>query len=400
VYGEGSSSDSNLHPLEPAGNQLYDKPCLKSLLIIVGLALLAGCAAQIKPPPLVEPLTLQSTLNQATELSKTLHDRVVQLETYDVVTGVGLLAAGIAGLALGVFDGSREAILGAGVAGAAILGIRAFVPFTRRKVIFTNAQAAIDCSLNVLSFGPGTLETPGPPPAGSSGGTPELGGRKGVEFDRAAASLTERLREVGDKLDRLSNRLRMRSGGQRELSAPAIMVANREIRTKLAILQDAHRETTVAYQNAVHAVRPDEAQRAQLIHSVVRAVIHATNKQLNANGVDPQAAVRAAHGYIGGFAESVRATALDAQDKARRLAEKATETKITAETVADTMPQTNAPTLGTPEAGGEPAVGADAVADAAAETKDTAQAVDKQMAQILRSIAIPSACFEGLLPVS
>jgi hypothetical protein len=93
--------------------------------------------------------------------------------------------------------------------------------------------------------------------------------------------------------------------------------------------------------------------------------------------------------------EDVRTSVRDARDKACWRAEKATETEFTTETIAGARLQAKAPIAGTPEKDGELMGLADAVPDVATEDRDAALAVDRQTAQLLGSIAILSAHFEG-----
>jgi hypothetical protein len=139
---------------------------LRGITALVAAALLGACALvhpSVERVPYVEKTdetTLDEALARADKLDQAFLTRINQLEIYDLGTGLGAFAAGIAGVAFGLFDGGSTSILASGLGGATFLGGRSFISHEERRRIYNNGRMAIACAVDTIVRGLPTIEEP------------------------------------------------------------------------------------------------------------------------------------------------------------------------------------------------------------------------------------------------
>jgi hypothetical protein len=393
------------------------------IVILINLFTLTSCSI-INPqlPPVkfavdarVEP-NFSAAVQRANEVNQGFYDRMIAMEQFDFWSGLGLFGAGVAGLSVGVFHGSKHDLLLAGALGAGLLGLRTFLPFAARKTIYENGQGAISCTIIALSFetetkssdtvatgdtgGSGRAEPPGSPEFSSGVLRNRSDPTSSVE-DLLARSkkLEKNLEEIQEQF-KATRRSTLRSGSPE--MATAMVVPGTELETRLSMLARTHDETYVALKDVDSSMA--EQNRARRLDNTVAAIKLAVNKQLNANGVNPQGAVQAANTQISSFIGSVVDTVKNARQKADELYAKAKETKDKA---AETKAVAEAVGGGTASGGtggsnksSNVGTSVDEVTAVAEKEKEFAEDIDARMKQILQSLQIPEGCFFGFLASS
>ncbi|MEO9959514.1 MAG: hypothetical protein ABJF07_04400, partial [Nisaea sp.] len=151
------------------GRGLWPGPCVFTLsvrsLAVAGSLTLGACSGLTNPSiPHVGigtdgsgPFPTNPTFSDAKKMAqftiKELNKRADDLDQFDLATGSLLVGAGIAGLALGIYDAHSDAVYGAALgAGTAYAG-RSFLPFRDRKAVYRKGSTAIACVMSTVSLG-------------------------------------------------------------------------------------------------------------------------------------------------------------------------------------------------------------------------------------------------------
>ncbi|MEP3112441.1 hypothetical protein [Nisaea sp.] len=150
------------------GGGLWPGPCVFTLsvrsLAVAASLTLGACTALTNPSiPHVGivkdgkvSIPTNPTFPEAKEIAqstiKELSNRAEDLDQFDLATGSLLVGAGIAGLALGIYDAHSDAVYGAALgAGTAYAG-RSFLPFRDRKAVYRKGSNAIACVMSTVSL--------------------------------------------------------------------------------------------------------------------------------------------------------------------------------------------------------------------------------------------------------
>jgi hypothetical protein len=369
----------------------------KCKLITVGSAFLLSTCTIISPslqsPRLNQTATssdiYQNVVNDARSVEAQLQQRIEEIDEFDFWSGVGLLGVGITGVAFGAYHASRDASIGAGIAGASLLGLRSLVPISVRRGIYVQGIAALECSITATTFPSGTVppsSTTAPQPAGAETGGPPTGVVASVAGGLAALqpALTGGLtanNEVAASLDGIQAELSSRAVGR---AAGAGTLAG----LKAAELAASVRQTNQAVQDALNAAQTAETARAARLESAVEGVVIAVNAQLASNSLNPMAALTAAQQGVSSLETSAKNAAQQALNAANNQQQKAQETSSVAKQAATAAANQNQPTV-------------QAAAQKLEQTANQAQGVATQvkgiLQQLLSTANIPTACFGGLI---
>jgi hypothetical protein len=119
-----------------------------------------GACALIEPrvefersvPQAGEDEEFAAARKRAFDLRGQLASKIADHERFEFWTGVGLFSLGIAGLAVGIYDGSKDLLLGIGLGGATVAGARLFIPSQERRTIYSDGELAVTCALTALSI--------------------------------------------------------------------------------------------------------------------------------------------------------------------------------------------------------------------------------------------------------
>jgi hypothetical protein len=313
-------------------------------------------------------------------------------------------------MAFGFFDAPRTALLAAGVAGGAIVGVRSFVPWQERKDVYAMGEEAIVCAVTALSFG--TVDKTTEESSGATGATPQpvAGGASSAaaplgheavrlrslstnllslagtvdprpgEPQPVAADLTGRIEKQTDLTPQLKSMAARASarGPAEAFLVNRLVIRYEDLKTSLvkASASVAAVETTISHADVKRADRLDKA---------LAAIRSAINSQVNGLGFQPNLALQAAGDHVNPYLQRIAGQIGEARAAVRQADTRGKETTSSANAVAGTVAQ-----------GGEAGV----VEEAAAIGQKTQQQA-AQGSSILRStlsiISVPSACGGGLV---
>lgn len=364
---------------------------------VVAVAGVSGCAVvQPQIPPHAYGTGTGSdygaALSQANALRTELASRTRQLELFDFWSGFGLLGVGIAGLAFGVFEASRTAVLATAVGGAGLLGIRTFVPIAVRKQALIDGQAAVNCAVAVTSFGPtssaASTDRGGLPPPVLAGGTSTGSPTDPSTFfalARQAGTLAEKLPPAVAAPAEGSGR---DAGSLRGMVQAT--VAAQQLNQVFADLTAAADESRAALAGVGDALAAADQNRARRLDVALAAIVDAVNRQMALNGVDPAAALAAARGGVTPNLDAIQKNVEQAKAALRKLDDNKRKANQVRSSAAAPDTVAAAPAIEAQIDQVQQAV------DQASELTDQAQPKLQGLDQILNSLELPAGCFDGL----
>lgn len=330
-------------------------------------------------------------LERAQKISRKFDTQVSNYNWYDFATGAGIFAASAAALAFGVYDAPRPFLLGAGLAAGGLFGIRQFVPWEHRKAIYTEAQGALNCAVQVSRFTVAAQKQEQPAPKQDQGVSGGVAGTartlaptdpSSMTTDRPSIStLSRQLSGVRAALAPLASSATPPSNAlprSRSLTGRAVATttAPEGVKRSAAMLDS----TTALAEKIVSKVSdalPSDAERGTRLNAAIDAILVALRKQLAADSFNPSSAKAAVRSEFGSTLSEVRAPAEAGRLVARQLDEGAAALRAEGEAASET-------------------VKADANA-AAAKAEVAAANIDAQMREILKQTGLAPTCVGNLV---
>jgi hypothetical protein len=310
----------------------------------------------------------EAVKEKALNIAADMDGNITELEYYDFGTGVIVLAAGITAASIAMFDGSRDAIVASGIAGASAGAARIFVPFQERKEIYLRGSAALRCAASATDFG-----------ALSDGGGGDLESLSG----RASAVAGARpLDTIGGNFQSVSNGL----NGLLSASPFAATLA----KTRISRTQRAMLAASDAMEDAVSAIGSVKTNRAKILETAVRAVVVSVNGQIMNSRLDPDGALTAA-------AQEIEKATSEIEKKAEELTEKSEDVIDEAGNVQETATLTAAFASGAGHQRGDLTAASMKMAEQAAIAEDIADQMRDVAAEMLRVANLAKPCFKGLI---
>ncbi|MBK8175005.1 MAG: hypothetical protein IPK66_06995 [Rhodospirillales bacterium] len=364
---------------------------------------LSGCSVidpkYFPPRPGSDPEQKQfnAAVARSNDLFTTYADGRSEMRLYALATGVTLYGLVVAGLGLALFQAPNNALLGVGLAGAGIGGLRALLPFDSRQKAYASGQKAISCSVLALSLGEtGVAGVVEPPKVGVATGAGPAGGdlqttgsdEKKTEGALMLASAPRRTSYESDlirlkaDLDKIRSEIATSgSSGQREAA-----VVRRE-----SAIDETIGGLAASVADLADSVSPSktDGERAQLLDAALMAIDLAVQDQLDAAEVDPDKATKAAGGAVAPFLTTLAENVTLARAQTRRLRNEAAATSIVA-----SDKQQAATKQGGTEAAQVTREAAEMNADAG-KAQEAAAIADPALNKIWGLIRLPNECLGG-----
>jgi hypothetical protein len=312
-----------------------------------------GACALIEPrvefepsvPRVEEDEEFAAARKRAFELRGQLSSKIADHERFEFWTGVGLFGLGIAGLAVGIYDGSKDLLLGIGLGGATVAGARLFIPSQERRTIYSDGELAVTCALTALS-----IESDAPTEA-------DLTRARGAGADTTLAGVN-----ISGLRRQVEQQERQLIPSRRLADRAAVPLQATRLRT------DQLQEDLVALEQAVASL---ERLKAARLDAALLAISDAVNAQIGQQAVNPTAARSAAFSEYATLIDNIASTLTAVEASAERL-----------ETAANT---TEAAATGIDSA----------AAGAGAQTRALARDISSQMEIIRKRIGLPAGCLSA-----
>ena len=312
-----------------------------------------GARALIEPRVEFEPPAPQvgedgefaAARKRAFDLRGQLASKIADHERFEFWTGVGLFGLGIAGLAVGIYDGSKDLLLGIGLGGATVAGARLFIPSQERRTIYSDGELAVTCALTALSI---EADVPN---------DDESTRARGLRADTTLAGVN-----ISGLRRQVEQQERQLVPSPRLADRAAVPLQETRLRT------DQLQEDLAALQQAAASL---ERLKAARLDAALLAISDAVNAQIGQQAVNPTAARSAAFSEYGTLVDDIASKVTAVEASAERL-----------ETAANT---TEAAATGTDRA----------AAAAGAETRALARDISSQMEIIRQRLGLPAGCLSA-----
>lgn len=337
-------------------------PTSRGRRVATGLAM-AGCALTINACAITQPYVhnneprsgsdYASARDYALKVAKKFDSKLDDLEGFDVASGALLFGSGIAGVAFGLFDGHRDALIGSALVGGTAAGARTFLPITDRKSIYGTGSAAIHCAIAATTLGQpddgavqelrsvlnenAILSLPLVPDEESR--KTEGSGA----FSAAFADLnqaTQRLKSIRASSGVTSNERFLSAGPAPRAALESLAVPRSgpsalapEVRAEAIFaareasrLDEKTQATIDASTDLMGAMGSVIEVRAELLYQAVSAIVAESKRQLMVARIDPEGALKAAQSGIKPFLDNIDAGVKSVKDKAEETTEQAADT--------------------------------------------------------------------------
>lgn len=345
---------------------------IATALAVIGA--LNGCALF---HPLVRPseVTSQASANTAAArleaLDKILVKKADDYILFDQISGLVLIGAGITAAAFGIFGGSRDGILAAGLAGGTVAGLRAFVPSANRSDIYLQGSEALRCVDGLLLAQDASTDDPNDETLSSRNGDAGSSLRGTVATEQSLGQLSAAVSALNER-SLLTERT-----GLASLTAAAALQGS--------LLQETAREADEEFQEALDVVRPLNA--SERLDKAVAAVRSAVNTAIRKSAVDANEALRSALSQISQIPAAARPVFENALRAVERKEEKSEEAAATAQQAAEAA-----------QAAGETDAENDALTlqSLAEQYARGAETQQEFLAAVLRGLDIDSTCAERI----
>jgi hypothetical protein len=297
----------------------------------------------------------------AAQLRGELSSKIADHERFEFWTGAGLFGLGIAGLAVGVYDGSKDLLLGIGLAGATVGGSRIFIPSQQRRAIYSDGQLAITCVMTALSIASDDI----------SGAETRSGGQDAASQDTrlAGVNISSSIRQVAALISGQRRSLGALTGQADQAAAPLRATQQRA---------EQLRDELIALKQATDAF---ERLKAARLNAALLAISDAVNAQIGQHAVNPTAARLAAFNEYGTVMDGIASSVSSVKASASRLEATANVAEATASIEAASA-----------NSDSNRAAAAEAAADEATTARVSASDISAQMEIIRKRLDLPAGC--------
>jgi len=389
---------------------MFTLSCLRSCCVVATIMALSACSIIHPEVPIPQTTSIQSSVGAPTQVGtqaneqlsyddvvkiarnteSDMQQRVSDLDDFDFWSGAGLLTAGIAGTAIGVYGGSQNSAIAVALAGGTILGARAYVPTTVRRAIYTQGIAAIECSIVATQLG-----SPIPLPSNSPNGNPanistDTQSAVGQPASSGSAGLAGVSASLAGSLTQNSSVSGSLASAQVQLIQPAgpLSAVGALASVKAAELAAAVQQTNDTVNTAIAAAQAAETNGPQRLMGAVVAVAIAVNSQLAENSLNPTQALTAAEQGVVSLKKNAADAASQALAAVNKQQQTAQDTASVAKQTADAAETQQQPALQSAAAN---------LQATAQNAQDIATQIKPILTQILTSVNVPTSCFGGLL---
>lgn len=361
---------------------------VRCIAVLLCLLFINGCAVlqpsvQITPrytaseddPKTKRPLTAHERADLAIA---ELQDKAVSHQRFEFWSGAALIATGLVGAGIGLFEGPRDALLGTALAGGTILGARAYVPSAARQRIYQQGITAIYC---VKSDTNSSAET-------------NIGGGD-QETTTVLSSLSTRNQLSGSLSALDSVRVNVRR------NAPSLAGTLSTTSLEVQRLVNTTDEANDAIGNLENAVSTSTAEPDRRLNDAVDLINQAVNRRIREGAVDAKDALQIALSGISGSTDAAKAAYQAARDAVGKKKEQATRTEeAAAQTEREATAEENAARAAGDNGG---VVAAVAVKESAQDIRGLARQLsaeadkqDKQLMEAFGNIGVSLDCLGEL----
>lgn len=383
--------------------------CLRSGLALTVMLALSACGAITQPyvsvrtsdtakvqPPLPHNPTFAKARVIARATAKGFDDKLQGLEEYDLATGMVFVGAGLAGLAIGLYDAGLDAVYGAGLGGATAVAGRSFLPIQKRKEVYQSGSRAINCAISSISLG--VPDNPGQPadPNARSAAAPKTRGQLGASADELR-TLASRMKQPIGRRARMLGSVELRGPAELRAMSSELLVESANatdagIKVSSMIAATRAREAAISTEESRElalelANQIDDAigTRGERLIYATEAIVGAVNKQIVEAAITPDASLKAAQAHIATVNEAIK-------DKSESTKDKADEAKNDTDSANEALSLSAGMATGTARiarTSGE-------AAEVAETEKENVEDIKSQAETVLKIVKVSEQCLQGL----
>lgn len=326
--------------------------------------------------------------------------RATSLEEFDVATGALMVGAGLAGVAIGLFDAGTDALYAAGLAGGAAGAGRAFLPLNVRKQAYLSGSSAINCA--IVSIGMGEPDFLPSQPSSVAALRSGIGGNqpKGpltaiadellrVAFQNPAATASYGIAGAppgtpNTVVDLLASSSALSGAANSELNPTikAIMGLSAVQMTSAASTMTEGRDSAFQLATKIYSAAHTRGER---LMNTTELIVNAVNKKIEAAGITPDASLEAAKKAIGAFKEDLKVAAEALKGTAEDGVSDAKASKVNLMAVAALGNKSGISDARTRES-----------IEVAAKEEAAAKVLKSQAENVLEILKVSDSCLDGL----